>query len=273
MNISKKEIDDHFSKNEVSTYSDFAKFFSISVITARTKLMNKVSSSLNFKGKYITLIKDKNYNKYGLLKIKTIVFSNHGTIKKTLSHIIEMCDKISSKELYNILFNLKVSQQLTSLLKDKQIFAKKEGRTYLYSLNPFSTELIREEEFEMTSLKEGDKILRDLQIIKELQKKKKVDVAKKHNISTKTISNIEDRFNKGGVKGLIHSRKPEIKRISSSIQAAIITEAAIHPEKSSKEIKRDIEIPKKVQLKEVNKLVIETRKSIESKKKIFLEIQ
>jgi len=124
------------------------------------------------------------------------------------------------------------------------------------------------------SLKKDDKVLQKLQIIQEIKSNKsRVNIAKKYGITTKTLSNIEKRFEKDGVKGLIHTRKSKFEtiKVSSSEQSAIITEFVQNPTKTTKEIKELVK--SNLPLKQVNKIVEPVKESLKLKKKIFLEIQ
>ena len=142
----------------------------------------------------------------------------------------------------------------------------------MYSTNPFEDKIIVKEKFDITSLKEGDKLLKDLQIINEINYQKKIDVARKFNIDPKTINDIKKRFEIGGARGLIHTRRPNTTKISSSVQAAIFTEAIKYPLKSAKEIKTTLNQFKSVSLKKIES-VIDKVKDIKPQKKIILEIQ
>lgn len=272
MAITQKDIRAYFKKHKTSTYQDFSKEFGISSVWARQVLRGKVSSSLNFNGRYITLIEGKKFDKYGIIKIDKIIFSKHGSIRATILYLVKTYDKINSGSIYSIL-GINPGQQLTILLRKNQIFARKQGRTYLYSIEPFKTEIVKEKEFDISSLKEGDKILRDLEIIKETKENKKTEVAKKYDISIDTVRNIEERFNRDGVKGLIHTRKSKTINISSAKEAAIVTELATNPEKTSKEIKKSLNELKSVSLKAINETIKKVKPLIEPKKKILMEIQ
>lgn len=270
--ITLNQLKEYFNTHKFSTYAIIAKEFNVCQELIRKKFKNEIISSLNFKSKYITYRNLCSFDSNGLAKINNFIFSEHRGIKSTVYNIIKSKDKISSEELYN-LFDFNIRQQISQLIKTNKIFVKKKAKHSIYSVNPFNDKIIVNEKFDITSLRKNDKLLRDLQIIKEINEDKKIDIARKYDIDPKTINDIKQRFETRGAKGLIHSRKPEIKRISSSTQAAIIAEAVIHPEKSPNDIKKNIELPKEVPLKEVKKLVTETRKSIELKKKILLEIQ
>ena len=137
-------------------------------------------------------------------------------------------------------------------------------------LTPLQDEIIIETEFDITSMKKDDQVLRYLQILKEIKERKKIDIAKKYDVSVETIRNIEKRFKKGGVKRLIPLRKRKTTNVSSSDEGAIIIEAIKHPEKTAKEIQKSVNKP--VTLKKV-KGTMTKLKDINIKKKILLEVQ
>ncbi|MDP2750468.1 MAG: helix-turn-helix domain-containing protein [Nanoarchaeota archaeon] len=268
--ITKQQIKDYFKKHNYSTYADVAKEFNVCHELIRKKFKNEIISSLNYKSKYITYKDNLSFDSNNLTKINNIVFSKDRDIKSTVFNIVKTNDLISSEKLYN-LFEFKIRQQVSQLIKTRKIFIKKQAKHSLYSTNPFDDTIIVKEKFDITSLKEGDKLLRDLQIINEIEYRKKIDVARKFNIDPKTINDIKKRFEIGGAKGLIHTRRPKTIKISSSVQAAIITEAVKHPEKSPKEIKKSVNKP--ISLKIITDTLEKIKNSIEQKKKLLLEIQ
>lgn len=267
--INEKQIKAYFSKHVYSTYDKLAKKFNVSSVLIRKKFGRKIVSSLNNKSKYIIYAPHHTFDSNGLKKIKGILFSKFGSIKGTLKFLIGSKEVISSKELYAIIgFN--VRQQISQLIKNKEIFTKKKGKHSLYSLKPLQGEIVKEKEFNITSLKENDKVLKHLQIIKELKENKKINVARKHNISVETVRNIEERFNKDGVNGLIHTRKHKAIRISSPKQAAVIAEVAKYPNKSLKEIQESVN--ERIELGKIKEITT-LMKDIQAKKKILLEIK
>ena len=273
MKIRDEDIQIFFKKHVITTYEQFSKEFSISSVWARQVLRSKVISSINFNGKYITQIEDKKFDDFGIIKINDIIFSKHGSIKQTLLYLIKTYDKINSKKIYSIL-RINPSQQLTILLKQEQIFAKKEGRTYKYSIHFVPQKTTEKIDFDIRSLDEKDIVLRNLEIIRQVKSgKKKTDIAKIFKITPETVYNICKKFDMGKTKGLVRARKQKTTKISSSIQAAIITEAVKHPEKSPGEIKKSLQHIKSVSLKTITKTVDGVKDSIKLKKKLLLEIQ
>jgi len=118
------------------------------------------------------------------------------------------------------------------------------------------------------------KIMRQLEIIKNLDAgKNKFDIATIYGVSAKTVENIEKRFEKDGVKGLIHTRSSNIEtvKVSTPEQAAIITDVVQHPDKTIKEIKEDLGA--KAPISVIKKLISPVLNYLKFKKKIMLEIK
>ena len=128
----------------------------------------------------------------------------------------------------------------------------------------------------LTSLNEEDKSLKYLQILKELEAgKEKPFLAEKYSITTKTIDNIQKRFDKYGLKGLIHTResKNEFIKISSKDELNIIGELIENPEKTAKEIKKSLNI--KTPINKIETIINPIKELLKSKKKtsILLKIE
>jgi len=170
--ITKQQIKDYFKKYNYSTYANVAKEFNVCPELIRKKFKNEIISSLNYKSKYITYKDNLSFDSNNLTKINDIVFSKHRDIKSTVFNIVKTNDLISSEKLYN-LFDFNIRQQVSQLIKTKKIFIKKQAKHSLYSANPFEDKIIIKEKFDITSLKEGDKLLNDLQIINEIKYTKK----------------------------------------------------------------------------------------------------
>lgn len=267
--VNQKDISKYFKEKVYSTYNEFARKFNITTVWARKILCGNVVSSLNKNGKYVLYTSNKKFDSNGLIETKGIIFSKYGNTKNTLVKLVKANENISSTKIKEIM-GLDVSSQITKLIKEKKIFCKKRGRIYFYSIKAQNEKIIQKEDFDISSLKEDDKVLKHLQIIKELKENKKTEVAKKHNVSTETVSNIEKRFNDSGVKGLIHTRKSKATKVSSSDEGAIIIESIKHPEKIPEELQESINKP--VTLNKV-KEVLKKIKDIKSQKKILLELQ
>lgn len=268
--VNQKQIKNYFKKHKFTTYEEISRTFGVSDSLIRKKFGKYIISCLNNNGKLIIYAPHHIFDSNGFKRIKGFLFSKHNNIKSTLLSIIRLNDCISSKKLYALLgFN--VRPQVSQLIKERKIFVKKKGIHSIYSINPLQDEIIKEKEFDITSLrKEEDKLLRHLQIIKEAREIKKTQVAKKYNITVDTIRNIEERFNKDGIKGLIHTRKHKAIKISSPKQAAVIAEVVKYPNKSLKEIQESVNEP--IGLRKIGEIATEM-KDIQAQKKILLELQ
>ncbi len=118
------------------------------------------------------------------------------------------------------------------------------------------------------------RFMRQLEIIKNLDAgKNKFDVAIIYEVSVKTVENIEKRFKKDGVKGLIHTRSSNVEtvKVSTPEQAAIITDIVQHPNKTIKEIKKDVGAKAPVSV--IKKLIFPVLNHLKLKKKVVLEIK
>ena len=270
--ITFSQVEEYFKKHKYSTYANLANEFNVCEELIRKKFKNEIISSLNHKSKHIAYKNNLFFDSNGLTKIDNIIFSKYRDIKSSVLNIIKSNKQILSEKLYGF-FSFNIRQQVSQLIKSENIFVKREGKHSLYSITPFDDKIIVKEQFEITSLRENDKLLRDLEIIKETKEKKNIDIARKFNLDPKTINDIKKRFEKRGAKGLIHTRKFETTKISSSTQAAIITDAIKHPEKSPKEIKESLNHIASVSLKTIKETMDKVKEHISSKKKLLLEIQ
>jgi transposase len=270
--ITLQQAKEYFQAHKYSTYKDMANYFGVCEELLRKKFKNEIVSSLNHKAKYIALKDNLSFDSCGIASIGKILFSKTGNIQSTIYNIVQLHNQISSNKLYELMgFN--VRQQVSELLRKKKIFAKKSGVHFIYSLHPFEDKVVIHEKFDISSLKQDDKTLNDLQIIKEILDCKKTDIAKKHNISVETVSNIEKRFNANGVKGLIHTRGDATIKISSAREAAIIVEMTKNPDKDAKAIKESLTELQSTPVKTVSAVMDKTKNLIGDKKKILLEIQ
>lgn len=151
--------------------------------------------------------------------------------------------------------------------------AKRSKKITLDYLGTITEEGLIPPKSNLISLRPHDKTLRDIQILKELEAgKDKPSLAEKYEITTKTITNIKKRFDEDGVKGLIHTRASNIEtvKVSTSEQAAIITEAVLYPNKTAKEVKETTAVKSSIQ--EIQKLITPVLANVKLKKKVVLEI-
>jgi transposase len=118
------------------------------------------------------------------------------------------------------------------------------------------------------------KQMRDVEIVQKLLNgKSKNDLAILYEVDIKTVSNIEKRYKKEGIQGLIHTRKSNVEtvKVSTPEQAAIITDVVQHPDKTAKEIKETTAA--KSTISAIEKLISPVLDHMKLKKKIVLEIE
>lgn len=89
-------------------------------------------SSCSHSGKYYSLKKTARFNKYGIWRHESVLFSKHGTLKNTLKAMIwESADGFTATELKKIL-KIKVEDSLCILTKEKSINRKKITGVFVY---------------------------------------------------------------------------------------------------------------------------------------------
>ena len=84
----------NFSRQKVITIEQLVKLLNCSVITARRQLKKwRTYTSINHNGRYYTLPQIPVFDKNGLWKYQTILFSNHGNLKQTIVALIKDSQK------------------------------------------------------------------------------------------------------------------------------------------------------------------------------------
>ncbi|OQY04918.1 MAG: hypothetical protein B6I22_08385 [Desulfobacteraceae bacterium 4572_123] len=84
----------NFSRQKVITIEQLVKLLNCSVITARRRLKKwRTYTSINHNGRYYTLPQIPVFDKNGLWKYQTILFSNHGNLKQTIVALIKDSQK------------------------------------------------------------------------------------------------------------------------------------------------------------------------------------
>lgn len=89
-------------------------------------------SSCSHRGKYYSLQQLAKYNQYGLWIYKTVLFSEYGTLKKTLEVLISKSEKGYTASELNKFLNIKVDDALLELQKNRIINRKKISGVYVY---------------------------------------------------------------------------------------------------------------------------------------------
>ena len=89
-------------------------------------------SSCSHSGKFYALKKTARFNKYGIWRYNSILFSKHGTLKSTLKVLIEDSSKGFTAGELSKLLKIKVEDCLGILTKEKAIVRKKVSGVYVY---------------------------------------------------------------------------------------------------------------------------------------------
>ncbi len=89
-------------------------------------------SSCSHSGKYYALKKTARFNKYGIWRHNSVLFSKHGTLKSTLKVIVEDSEKGFTASELNKLLKIKVEDCLNLLTKEKAVTRKKISGVYVY---------------------------------------------------------------------------------------------------------------------------------------------
>ncbi len=89
-------------------------------------------SSCSHSGKYYALKRTARFNKNGIWRHDSVLFSKHGTLKNTLKILIEnSAEGFTAAELNKIL-KLKVDDSLCILIKEKAVCRKKMSGVFVY---------------------------------------------------------------------------------------------------------------------------------------------
>lgn len=105
--------------------------------TSRMTVFRRLSklgyiSSCSHSGKYYALKKSARFNKYGIWRHESVLFSKHGTLKNTLKAMIHQSpDGFTATELKKIL-RVKVDDSLNILTKEKSVNRKKMSGVFVY---------------------------------------------------------------------------------------------------------------------------------------------
>ncbi len=89
-------------------------------------------SSCSHSGKHYAFKKTARFNKYGIWRHDSVLFSKHGTLKNTLKILIETSTEgFTATDLNNIL-KIKVEDALYILIKEKAVCRKKISGVFVY---------------------------------------------------------------------------------------------------------------------------------------------
>ena len=89
-------------------------------------------SSCSHSGKFYALKKTARFNKYGIWRYNSVLFSKHGTLKNTLKVLVEDSSKGFTAHELNTLLKIKVEDCLNILTKEKSVTREKISGVYVY---------------------------------------------------------------------------------------------------------------------------------------------
>jgi len=94
-----------FQKVKVLTIEQLASLLEASIVTARRKLKKwDVFTSINMNGRYYTLPKIPDFDKNGLWKYQSILFSKHGNLMQTITALVEASQVgLSARQIARVL--------------------------------------------------------------------------------------------------------------------------------------------------------------------------
>lgn len=129
----------HLNNNKIATIEDLKIALNTQSRMTVFRWLRKMDyiSSCSHRGKYYSLQQLAKYNQYGLWIYKTVLFSEYGTLKKTLEILISKSEKGYTASELNKFLNIKVDDALLELQKNRTINRKKISGVYVYlSISP-----------------------------------------------------------------------------------------------------------------------------------------
>ncbi len=124
----------HLNNNKIATIEDLKIALNTQSRMTVFRWLRKMDyiSSCSHRGKYYSLQQLAKYNQYGLWIYKTVLFSEYGTLKKTLEILISKSEKGYTASDLNKFLNIKVDDALLELQKNRTINRKKISGVYVY---------------------------------------------------------------------------------------------------------------------------------------------
>ena len=100
-----KDVINVFKNRKILTMTELKAMLHCSIATVNRRLKEWVAlSSYNKNARYYTLASIPEFSKKGLWKYKGVFFSKHGTLKKTVIHLVKVSKRgLSNQELQSIL--------------------------------------------------------------------------------------------------------------------------------------------------------------------------
>ena len=124
----------HLNNSKIATIEDLKIVLNTQSRMTVFRWLRKMNyiSSCSHRGKYYSLKQLAKYNQYGLWIYKTVLFSEYGTLKKTLEILISKSEKGYTASELNKVLNIKVDDALLELQKNRIINRKKISGVYVY---------------------------------------------------------------------------------------------------------------------------------------------
>jgi len=129
-----KPILENFRRQKILTIEQLVKRLQCSVITARRRLKKwKTFTSINKNGRYYTLPEIPVFDKDGLWKYQTILFSKHGNLKQTIVALITDSQKgLSAVEIAKLVDLVPNSSFLSQFKDVPGVKREKHQGRYIY---------------------------------------------------------------------------------------------------------------------------------------------
>lgn len=131
----KKEcISDFLSKHTIATLDELKNVLGTNVsmtIFRKLKELNYLSSC-SHRGKYYSLPELARFNNNGLWFYNSILFSTHGSLKKTIKYLTETSEQGNTINDFKNMLKLDPNESLLKLIYSKQLYRKKMNGVYVY---------------------------------------------------------------------------------------------------------------------------------------------
>lgn len=290
--VTKKELRDYVIKNKVCKRKSVAQHFNtypnqVSRLLEDEELFFDLNDKKNKHFTILSVVQNK-FDVNGLCTIKGRVFSKMKYVKPSIIKLVDSSScGLKRQELDSILKTdtriylrelTKNGQVFRARIKKADIYFSTDGNKRMKQIENNKEDVIMDVSQKqksvvtegINSLDKSDPVLRDLEIVRQIKSGKKiVSIAKEFDINRDTVNNICKRFEKNKTKGLIHERKCKPYKISSSTEAAIISEAIKHHGKSPKEIAEILRNNLNLSVKTIKNVISKFKSAIEAKNKTF----
>jgi len=132
--MNEKAFLDTFKAKKVLTIQEIAGYLGLSVVTARRRLKKwKALTSINANNRYYTLPEIVRFDENGLWRFRTILFSRHGNLKKTIVHLIKSAETGLSAHQVAEIVSLPINSSILSRLRTLTgIRREKHGGQFVY---------------------------------------------------------------------------------------------------------------------------------------------